>query len=152
MQIFKSDIRAVVSRYFELTREMIHKGGPTIVGHLDKIKIQNKFQPYFDEAEKWYREEVLKTIEVIRNSSAIVEVNTRGLYQNKSTTTYPSPWILEHVLQQGIPIIISSDAHQQNDLLNLFPETASLLLSIGFKEIRILVDGEWQNRLLHSYF
>ncbi len=152
-QIFKKDIRAVITRYFELTREMILKSCPSIIGHLDKIKIQNKFHPYFDEADTWYREEVIKTIHVIRNSDAIVEVNTRGIYQKKSITTYPSPWVLELLHHQKIPIHLSSDAHHADDLINQFPETADLLLSIGFKETKILLDGGWQNlHLKHQTF
>lgn len=143
-RIFKRDIRAVITRYFELTREMIHKSCPTIIGHLDKIKIQNIYHSYFDESEKWYRDEVTKTIHAIRDSGAIVEVNTRGLYQKKSTTTYPSPWILELILKQNILITISSDAHHPDDLINQFPETAKMLLSIGFKELSTLLDGRWQ--------
>ncbi len=143
--IFKKDIQAVIARYFELTREMVLKSCPTIIGHLDKIKIQNTYYPYFDESSKWYRDEVTKTIKLIKDSGAIVEVNTRGIYQKKSQTTYPSPWILELIHQQSIPVTISSDAHHPDDLVNHFPETAELLLSIGFKKIRILLDGSWQN-------
>lgn len=148
--IFKKDIRAVIARYFELTREMIYKSCPTILGHLDKIKIQNKFHPYFDESENWYRNEVLKTIQVIKTSGVIVEVNTRGVYQNKSTTTYPSPWILDLLHQHHIPITLSSDAHHQDDLINQFPETAGMLLSIGFREISNLVEGIWQATKIKS--
>ncbi len=144
--IFKKDIRAVVTRYLELTREMIIRSCPTIIGHLDKIKIQNKYFPYFDESENWYQQEVKHTLDVIRESGAIVEVNTRGLYQKKSITTYPSPWILKLICQQRIPITLSSDAHHPEDLIKQFPETAKLLLAIGFKKIRILMDGKWQEQ------
>ena len=149
-QIFKKDIRAVISRYFELTREMIFRSCPTIIGHLDKIKIQNKYHSYFDESEKWYRDEVSKVIHAISDSGAIVEVNTRGLYQKKSTTTYPSPWILELILKQNIPITLSSDAHHPDDLINQFPETVEMLLSIGFKEISNLLEGGWQTTKIKS--
>lgn len=148
--IFKKDIHAVIARYFDLTREMITKSCPTIIGHLDKIKIQNKYHPYFDESESWYRKEVIRTLEVIRTSGAIAEVNTRGLYQKKSLTPYPSPWILDLICQQQIPITLSSDAHHPDDLVNQFPETAKLLLAIGFKKIRILMDGRWQEKLIEE--
>lgn len=148
--IFKKDIHAVITRYYELIREVVTKNCPTIIGHLDKIKIQNKYHPYFDESESWYRKEVKHTIDVIRTSGAIVEVNTRGLYQKKSLTPYPSPWILELICQQQIPITLSSDAHHPDDLINQFPETAKLLLAIGFKKICILMDGRWQEKLIEE--
>jgi histidinol-phosphatase (PHP family) len=144
-QIFGGNIQAAVERYFELTRSMITESSPTIVGHLDKIKIQNQENKFFAESDSWYRKVVLKTIDAIGKSNCIVEVNTRGLYQNKSTTTYPSPWILEEVCERGIPITLSSDAHHPDDLINRFPETAHTLSRIGFKKLRILLDGRWQD-------
>jgi histidinol-phosphatase (PHP family) len=148
--IFKKDIRAAVTRYFELTREMVTRSCPNVIGHLDKIKIQNKYYPYFDESENWYQQEVKHTLDVIRASSAIIEVNTRGLYQKKSLTTYPSPWILQLICHQRIPITLSSDAHHPDDLVSLFPDTAKLLLAIGFKKIRILMDGKWQEQQIKA--
>jgi histidinol-phosphatase (PHP family) len=71
-------------------------------------------------------------------------VNTRGIYQKKSATTYPSPWILELLQQENIPITISSDAHHADDLVNQFESTATLLQRIGFKKIHVLYQGEWK--------
>ena len=143
-KIFQNDFKAAFIRYFELTREMLRNSPPTIVGHLDKMKIQNPENKFFAETEDWYQHEVKKTILTIKDSGAIVEVNTRGLYQRKSTTTYPSPWILELIHEQNIPITISSDAHHADDLINQFESTAQLLNKIGFKKIHILYDGEWK--------
>ncbi|MFM7430630.1 MAG: histidinol-phosphatase [Flammeovirgaceae bacterium] len=143
-KIFQNDFKAAFIRYFELTREMLRNSRPTIVGHLDKMKIQNPENKFFAETEDWYQHEVKKTILTIKDSEAIVEVNTRGLYQRKSTTTYPSPWILELIHEQNIPITISSDAHHADDLINQFESTAQLLNKIGFKKIHILYDGEWK--------
>ena len=142
--IFSNDFKAAITRYFELTREMILKGRPDILGHMDKIKIQNKEDKFFSESDGWYKTEVLKTLDVIKDSGTLVEVNTRGLYQKKSSTTYPSPWILELIHQRNIPITLSSDAHTTHDIINLFPETAALLLKIGFRKISILKDNTWQ--------
>lgn len=143
-KIFHNDIKAAIIRYFELTREMISTACPTIVGHLDKIKIQNVDGKFFSESESWYQEEIKKTITLIGSVGAIVEVNTRGIYQKKSDTTYPSPWILSCLNEQNIPVTISSDAHHPKDLVNQFSETATILHNIGFKTISILSDGNWQ--------
>jgi histidinol-phosphatase (PHP family) len=141
---FRGDICAVGTRYFELTREMIQRSCPTIIGHLDKIKIQNPADKFFTERDHWYQVEIKKTIDLIGDSNAIVEVNTRGIYQNKSATTYPSPWILELLHKKNIPITLSSDAHHPSDLINQFSETAKLLSAIGFKSLSILHEGTWK--------
>lgn len=142
-KIFHNQIKEVIVRYFELTREMIEQSKPDVIGHLDKIKIQNINNKFFDESENWYRNEIKKTIDTIGKSGGIVEVNTRGIYQKKSATTYPSPWILELLCEKNIPVTISSDAHHADDLINQFPETALLLKKIGFNKITILSDNTW---------
>lgn len=143
-EIFAGDIKDVVVRYFELTREMINNFPPTIVGHLDKIKIQNIENKFFDESDSWYQQEVKKTLEAIADSDCIVEVNTRGLYKKKSSTTYPSPWILSLIHEKNIPITINSDAHHEDDLITCFPQTAKLLQQLGFKKVSVLRDGQWR--------
>ncbi len=143
-KIFNNDFKSAFARYYELTREMVRNSPPTIVGHLDKMKIQNPKDKFFKEDESWYQHEIKQTIKAIKNSNSIIEVNTRGIYQNKTSDTYPSPWILELICQENIPITISSDAHHANDLINQFPKTASLLSKIGFKKIHILYQGEWK--------
>ena len=143
-KIFSNHIEDVVVRYFELTREMIERSTPDIIGHLDKIKIQNIANKFFNEEDAWYQREIGKTLDVISDSGCIVEVNTRGIYQKKSTTTYPSPWILERIHQMNIPITISSDAHHPDDLINHFEETLIELKKIGFKKINVLHNGVWK--------
>jgi len=143
-KIFNNNIQDVITRYFELTREMISTGCPSIIGHLDKIKIQNRDNKFFRETDTWYQDEVKKTIELIHSSGVIVEINTRGIYQKKSDTTYPSPWIVEILHKKNIPVTISSDAHHSDDIINQLPETASMLKKIGFKTISVLSGGDWK--------
>ena len=141
--IFGGSIRKAIARYYELTREMVLNTTPDIVGHMDKVKMHNRGDRFFMEDEPWYREQVDLTLSTIARAGCIVEVNTRGIYQNKTDTTYPSPWILKEILQRDIPITLSSDAHHPDDLTNRFPETARELISIGFKKLRILLNGRW---------
>ncbi|MDX2302333.1 MAG: histidinol-phosphatase HisJ [Microscillaceae bacterium] len=149
-EIFKGDIKKVVRRYYELTRQMMDEQCPEIVGHLDKIKIHNRKAKFFDEQEKWYQKEVFKTLKTIAKSGSVIEVNTRGLYKKKSTETYPSSWILEQAFDLNIPIMINSDAHHPTEITQQFKETAKILKNIGYKEVKILLDGKWQNRPLHK--
>jgi histidinol phosphatase-like PHP family hydrolase len=59
-KIFHNDFKAAFTRYFELTREMISTSCPSIVGHLDKMKIQNNGNRFFNESESWYQQEIRK--------------------------------------------------------------------------------------------
>lgn len=150
-EIFHNNIRAAITRYLELTREMVVKYPPGIVGHLDKIKMHNTPDPFFEESETWYRDEIEKTLKTIRDANIIIEVNTRGLYKKKSPTPYPSPWILERIFELKIPITLSSDAHHPDELVREFEATAALLKNIGFKNLSILKGGMWKQMPFHEY-
>jgi len=143
-KIFSNNPKDAIVRYFELTREMVEQSTPTIVGHLDKIKMQNINNKFFSENDPWYQHEIEKTLDSIESAGCIIEVNTRGIYQNKTSTTYPSPWVLSLIHQRKIPITLSSDAHHGDDLVNHFRETAKELTQIGFHKIHILHHGQWR--------
>jgi histidinol-phosphatase (PHP family) len=143
-RIFNNDIRQAVTRYFDLTREMLLVSPSDIVGHMDKIKIQNIGESFFKESDQWYIVEIEKTLDAIEASDAIVEVNTRGVYQQKCDVVYPSPWILTKILERDIPVTLSSDAHHSKDLTNYFSQAAQQLLAIGFRKISILSEGSWK--------
>jgi histidinol-phosphatase (PHP family) len=122
---------------------MIYSAAPDIVGHVDKIKIQNIENKFFSETDSWYQHQIKSLINLFAEADSIVEVNTRGVYQKKSPTTYPSPWILELIKEKDLRITISSDAHMPEDLTNQFVETAKLLSKIGFKSLTIQRNGKW---------
>lgn len=143
-KIFKNDYRAAWSRYFELTGQMLLESAPDILGHLDKMKIQNTNNKYFHENEAWYQTEVKRLLAVVQQTNTIVEINTRGLYQQKSETTYPSPWIVDLMKDMNIRVTISSDAHHSKDLCAHFEFAASVLLQAGYKKISILKEGAWK--------
>lgn len=142
--VFKNDCKAAVRRYFSLTRQMIEEAPPTIVGHLDKIKMQNIDGKYFSEDEKWYQEEILQTLELIRDTGLFLEINTRGLYKKKCTTCYPSPATFGHIRQMNIPVMLNSDSHVPGEMTGLFSETANLLLSHGINKAHVLSRDQWQ--------
>ena len=143
-QIFRGDVRAAVSRYFELTRWMLMLENPDILGHLDKIKVQNAQGGYFSETDSWYRQEIDKTLRVAANMGVMVEVNTRGLYTGQSLDLYPSQWILERILDLGIPIVLNSDAHDPKEITAGFRFAGKILRKIGFQKLNVLSEGRWQ--------
>lgn len=142
-KIFSGDIRKMVGRYYELIRYMIMLETPDILGHLDKIKLHNQQQLFFGENEEWYRREVLRTLQTIATTDTIVEVNTRGLYLGKTLELYPSRWVLEEIRQQGIRIVLSSDAHHPTQVAAGFQQAVKLLSDMGFTHSCILSNGRW---------
>ena len=140
--IFKNNIRLAVETYFAQLNEMISTQKPTIVGHFDKIKMNNKGR-FFSEEEKWYKDLVKETINCIKNAGCIVEVNTRGIYKKRSNSLYPSIFALKEIYKMNIPVTISSDAHKPDELTSYFPETISILKDIGFNEMMQFDGKSW---------
>ncbi len=141
--IYHNDIQKAVTDYFSNTRKMVQTACPDIIGHLDKIKMHNSKEFFFDENADWYKEEVLKTLETIRQVNAIVEVNTRGMYKKYTAEPYPGKMILREIQKMAIPVTINSDCHHPSEMTKCFSETVELLLSVGIKTIRIFKDYEW---------
>jgi len=81
---------------------------------------------------------------LVQRSGVIVEVNTRGLYKQRSDTHFPGPAILKKVCALGIPVLISSDAHKPHEISLLFSETSALLQEIGFRELMQLTVRGWE--------
>lgn len=149
-QIYDGDTRAMVERYYELTRKMLTTTQPDVLGHLDRIKKNNMHQPFFDEKEQWYKAAIEETVDVIAQSDVIVEVNTKSYYKNYTTEPDPSYWILEMLLDRNVPIHVSGDTHQPEYVKGAFEEVTTRLTKIGYKTQRILLNGHWQDVALQQ--
>ncbi len=146
--IFNSNIKEAITSYYNQIREMVITQKPDIIGHLDKV-VMNTAGTFFDENEKWYIEEVYKTLIVIKENNAIIEINTRGLYKNKWTTSFPSPNILKMSNKLNIPIVISSDAHNITELTLSYDKAKKIALESGYKYQMIFIKGKWQKTKLN---
>lgn len=138
---YNGDIKALVKEYFESIRKMVVEHTPDIVGHLDKIKMHNIHFPHFSEDDDWYVEEVQKTLETIKKSGAIIEVNTRGMYKKNLGFLYPSKSILQSIFSLKIPILINSDAHHPSELTKGYDFALQTIKEIGFSTMKYF-DGK----------
>jgi histidinol-phosphatase (PHP family) len=144
-EIFKGDFRMASTRFFEITRQMLEEDKPVIIGHLDKIKIYNKTGNFFNENEKWYKDQVDLTIDTIKRIGGIVEINTRGYYKYQQPDLYPGFWIVEKLAKRGIPLMINSDSHTPAEIAGGLVYAASKLKSLGIKEISALYNNKWNS-------
>ena len=147
-QIFSGSAQKLVCRYYELIREMLTISKPTILGHMDKIKIHNVAGKLFDENSEWYKMEIKMTLDTLAKSGALLEVNTRGIYKKKCKETYPSPYILSQANKREIPIVINSDAHHPREIISNFDFARTTLLDVGYSRIWQLWDDNWVEREL----
>lgn len=147
---FQGDVKKVVKKYYANTRKMVQEATPTIVGHLDKIKMHNFYQNHFDEKEDWYQEEIENTLNTIKTSGAFIEVNTRGFYKGKTNDLYPSTWILESILEKEIPIVLNSDSHMPEEINGAYDYALNKLINLGFTKVKNYNGEEWINTSIES--
>lgn len=114
-RIFHGDIRAGVKAFFHQNNAMIERNCPDIVGHVDKIVMHNHDR-YFLPNEPWFRDLLFETLRLISEKGIIAEINTRGIYKGRHYDFYPSRDAIRYMNQLGIPVIVSTDAHQPTDL------------------------------------
>lgn len=145
---FNGNVKAFVRSYYELIQNMVIEHKPEIVGHLDLIKKHNKNGLFFDENSDWYKDEVLKTLKVIKNFNSILEINTGGISRGYMKFPYPSKWILEECKKLDIPLMLNADAHSAVNLDTYFKEAVEELREVGYEYIYTIKENKWIKRVL----
>ena len=145
--LFGGDIRKAVTAYYRQVNRMIETQKPDIIGHMDKIKMHNR-ERYFREDEPWYNTLVSETLGLIAEAGTIVEVNTRGIYKKRSSTTYPGIKILKQLKKLGVRVTISSDAHNADELDGAFEIAHGFLGEAGIKEVAFYNGNGWEQTAL----
>jgi histidinol-phosphatase (PHP family) len=143
-KIFNNNGRLLYTKYYEALLQMIERWKPTIIGHMDKIKMYNHLQTFFDEHEQSYRSMVIEVLDLIKKYDLFVELNMRGFYKHPQKFIYPSEWVLKEVNRRGIRLVVSSDCHQPSELSAGFPEALEMIKSVGFGSVWCLYDNCWQ--------
>jgi len=144
---FGGDIRRAVRTFYDQTNRMIETQQFEIIGHFDKIKMHNRNR-FFTDEDKWYRDMVNETVQLIKQHDLIVEINTRGLYKKRSDSLFPDGYALKQVKEMNIPILISSDAHQADEINLLFDYTEKYLNAFGFTSVMFFKNGKWVHKTL----
>jgi histidinol-phosphatase (PHP family) len=140
--LFGGDIRKAVTTYYNQINEMIENQHFDIIGHFDKIKMHNRDR-FFREDEAWCTDLVNETLALIQDRDIIVEVNTRGIYKQRSETTYPGLEILKQIKAMRIPVMVNSDAHNTHEIDGEFEYGFSLLKQAGIDEVVYFKGKGW---------
>jgi histidinol-phosphatase (PHP family) len=144
-EVFAGDIKLGAKTYYHQINQMILTEKPDIIGHLDKIKMHNNNR-YFKEDESWYKDLWMETLELIRQSGMVVEVNTRGIYSGRCPDLYPGNEILSKINEMGIPLTISSDAHHPTEVAGHYPDTIMNLQELGFNNVWYVDPSGWRSQ------
>ena len=141
---YGGDIKKAVIDYYHHLSKMVEKYKPTVVGHMDLIKKNNKDNSLFNETDSWYKDAVCGFLDAVKNTDSVIEVNTGAIARGYMTEQYPSKWILEEIRFREIPVTINSDAHSAENIACKFDEMYELLKNLGLDNIVYLSKNAWQ--------
>ena len=147
---FGGDGESMLSDYLNNVMEMVTLGGFDIVAHLDLVRKNHKFErsPAFQEKKgRWfevesadYMQKMEEIARAISSSGLVVEANTGGINRGYVKDTYPSLAVLRLMQRYKVPVMISADAHNPNDLDGHYNEARQILLNAGYTS-HVLFEG-----------
>ncbi len=132
---YKGREKDFVCEYFEHEKEMIRCGDFTFVGHPDLVRKFNGRLSFFDERDSWYKEEIKLLAKEISKSGFATEINTGGISRGYMQSPYPGEYFLSLLHEYNVPLFISSDAHEVNQLDGFFDVAAEAARKAGYTEI-----------------
>lgn len=142
--VFDGDINAAVKRFYEVSTLMIQKGGFDIVGHFDKISLNATSYKAFDSKTSWYINLVGEILQLIKEKDYILEINTKSL--SKKCFTYPDQQFYPLINELKIPIVVNSDCHSPQNVIDGFEPTFTVLKNVGFKSMHQLIGNQWHEK------
>jgi histidinol-phosphatase (PHP family) len=138
--------RELYRDYYRRLAALIGAGGFDILGHFDLVQ-KNNMDGHLFEEDRDYLAAAFEAVHCLEGKDLVVEINLGGMTRHAAPRPYPSLAILRELRAVGAPICFSADAHSP---ANFGPSMVAaermareLALEAGYREIRILKDGEW---------
>ena len=65
----------------------------------------------------------------------IFEINTGAISRGWRTTPYPAPFLLKRLAEKGADVMITSDCHSKNAILNFFDGAVEYARACGIRRV-----------------
>ena len=148
LQLFNGDALALARSYYQTFCDYLMQRKPDVIGHFDLItKFDESKQDYLLHDERYW-EIAENAVKQALQTGSIFELNTGLMIRGYRTTPCPHERLLKIIAQNGGKITLSSDSHHINHLDGYFEEMKTLLKSVGFDGVYVLLDGKWQKTKL----
>lgn len=140
---FDGSIRRTTEFFFDSSMQMVEAGGFDIVGHIDKIYMNGSRHPNFDLQADWYRKPFLELLDLVAEKGLIIEINCKN--KTRKGQTFPHVDFYGELQKRNIPVMVNSDCHFPDLVNDGREETIALLKNAGFRTVRELADGKWND-------
>ncbi len=144
LQAFNNNSLQFAETYFRTFVQYIKERKPDIVGHFDIItKYEEVDSPVFLNNGEYFKI-AEKYLKIAADTDVIFEVNTGAMARGIRTSPYLCEQLLYVLKEKESKLIISSDAHNADNLNACFDETECILRDIGFNCLYELYKGEFK--------
>ncbi|OAV73074.1 histidinol-phosphatase [Bacteroidales bacterium Barb6] len=142
-EYFGGNVRRLVERYYSSVQRMVATGGFDVVGHIDKVCMNGQLCHGFSFDAGWYRKAFADSLALVAEKGLMVEINTKNMLPKRQT--YPRIQFYPLLREMKIPVLVSSDCHIPHLVNDGRAEALALLREAGFRSVRELVGGTWQD-------
>ncbi len=142
---YGGDGLAMARDFYALSVKNVQRNRPDIVGHFDLVCKFNRGNRLFDETCKQYQNTALHAmdavIDTVLSYNGMIELNTSSLYRGLRDVPYPAPFLLRHMAQRGVRVIVTTDSHRTTTLNAGFDQGLAFLAAAGFQQMSVLRGG-----------
>jgi histidinol-phosphatase (PHP family) len=119
--------------YFETLADAARSGLYDIMAHPDLVKVWGTQRPLPERDPRHYYE---PAVEAMAETGVAAELSTAGL-RKAVGELYPAAALMEMLVDAGVPIALSSDAHVPDDLGHRYDDALAFLADHGVTEIAV---------------
>jgi len=146
-EIYGGDALGMVEAYWDSQEAIIRAGGFDMLAHPDLVKKHNLGPEglgnrLFSEDETSYRQRTAAIAALMSRTGVPSEINTGGMNRGKTKDCYPSLAFLKLFREQGVPMVITADAHRAEQLGGHYEEARQALLAAGYTETLLFAGRE----------
>ncbi len=132
---FDGDAYHLAEEYYERVSRIYDRIHCTFIGHFDLITIYNNELHLFDEADPRYLKPAMDALDHLLSERVPFEINTKQIMKGR---IYPHQCFLKRIRERNGEILISSDAHNAEELNRGFQEAVELAKLCGFDHVNYL--------------
>lgn len=124
---FNGDYYSACEWYYERLSNIVEKTNADIIGHFDLITKFNLNNRFFDQKHPRYKNAYKKAIDKLVKFNKPFEVNTGAIARGFLNLPYPEKDVIDYIKSKGGSLILSSDAHNKDNIAFQFEKWVSLI-------------------------
>ncbi|TMW73639.1 histidinol-phosphatase [Alteribacter natronophilus] len=132
----RRDVKEVYRHYFDQVVTLAQSNLFDVIGHLDLVKIFG----YVPDDREFLLSEYERITSELAESKTCVEISTAGL-RKPVGRMYPEPELLAMCRRKGIPIVLSSDAHEPEHVGYRYQDAVKLAREAGYSKVMTFSEG-----------